>query len=304
MDTDELSRRARLLRNLVEPLAANVYFAPEAHEAYAALGFSPSPGNAGLLALPDGPAYFTSRGACMGQVPGEVVAAAFGVFNPASVVPAVTHGWSLTGPDEILAARQQGAVSSLTRILGPRPEGLERATKLLRQGAEAASGEGRHLFSGLRSLGWPEDGGMGDLWRAADLVREHRGDTHIAAWVSHGFGAAEISLLTELWWGLGPRTYSRTRAWTSAELDAALERLRTDGLAEGDLITDEGRRQREAVERATDLGERSIVVALEDELEELAAILGPWGQAVVDSGGYPAAAGAMVRGSSTTKTAS
>jgi hypothetical protein len=78
----DFQERARRLRNAVEPVAAGVYFAPEAHAAYAALGFAGSPISQDGVARPDLKGYFTSRGACMGQVPGEVVAAAFGCFNP------------------------------------------------------------------------------------------------------------------------------------------------------------------------------------------------------------------------------
>ena len=105
-------------------VAGQVYFSPECHAAYAALGFSPSPGTlAGGVQLPDGPAYFTSRGSVMGQVPGEVVAAAFAVFNPEAVVPAVEFGWSKVDAPTICAARTRGAVGQLVRVLGPEPDG-------------------------------------------------------------------------------------------------------------------------------------------------------------------------------------
>src|SRR5690242_3537845 len=88
--------KARTLAGALEPVAGQVYFSAECHENYQKLGFSGSPGEANGVALPDGPAYFCSRGSILGQVPGTLVAAAFGVFNPAAVVPAVTHGWTLT----------------------------------------------------------------------------------------------------------------------------------------------------------------------------------------------------------------
>ena len=51
----------------LEPVAAQVYFSPECHTAYAGLGFSPSPATSpGGVEFPDGPAYFTSRGSVMG----------------------------------------------------------------------------------------------------------------------------------------------------------------------------------------------------------------------------------------------
>src|SRR5579864_93969 len=186
----------RRLLEVLEPIAANVYFAPEAHAAYAALGFEPSRQARAGVAYPDGVAYFTSRGACLGTVPGEVVASAFGVFNPAVVVMAVAEGWKRTDRDRILAARQSGAVASLRRLIGGadgEPAALARATELLRRGAEGADVAGRALFAGLRSLGWPGEP-MADFWRAADLVREHRGDSHIAAWLDHDLDAVEIGL--------------------------------------------------------------------------------------------------------------
>ncbi len=92
MDDATLSATARRLGSLLEPVTGQVYFSPECHAEYVALGFDPSPSVKNGVALPDGPAYFTSRGSVMGQVSGHVVAAAFAVFNPAVVVPCVELG--------------------------------------------------------------------------------------------------------------------------------------------------------------------------------------------------------------------
>ena len=111
--------------------------------AYAALGFSPSPGALpNGVQFPDGPAYFTSRGSVMGQVPGEVVAAAFAVFNPEAVVPGVRYGWSNVDASTVCAARTRGAVEQLVRILGPEPEGLADATVSLASAVEPLRPEG------------------------------------------------------------------------------------------------------------------------------------------------------------------
>ena len=292
-DPPDLSERARRLRNAVEPLAAGIYFAPEAHDAYAALGFNGSPGANDGVQMPDGVAYFASRGACLGQVHGDVIAAAFGVFNPEIVIPMVDAAWRIATADQLLAARLEGARGSLSRMLGARPDGVERATELLRRGASAARGEGRHLFSGLRSLGWPGDP-VGDLWRAADLVREHRGDSHIAAWISHGFDATEISLITEPYIGLPMRTYARSRGWSDAQFDAALERMTARGWFRDGELTDAGHAAREAVEVATDRQEASIIDAVGDDFDELCGLLEPWADAVRDQKGYPSSAGQIV----------
>lgn len=279
---------ARQLAGALEPFAGQVYFAQECHDRYERLGFSPSPGAFGGVPGPDGVAYFTSRGSVMGQVPGEVVASAFAVFNPVAVVPAVTHGWTLTDAATICAARTEGAVAQLERILGPTPDGLERATELLAIAVAPLRPEGRPLFAGLLSLGLPGTP-MGDAWRLADCLREYRGDCHTAAWTSAGFDATEIGLLSELSWGLPMRSYSRTRAWSEADFDAAEARLTARGLVADGTMTPQGVAEREAVEAVTDRACNPIVDALGDDgVDELVARLLPWGEAIRAAGGYPA----------------
>ncbi|HEY6421908.1 MAG TPA: hypothetical protein VIY28_01405 [Pseudonocardiaceae bacterium] len=286
MSTD-FRERARRLRNAVEPVAAGVYFAPEAHAAYAALGFDGSPVAQGGVARPELKSYFTSRGACLGQVPGEVVAAAFGCFNPEVVVPAVAAGCQIAGREAILRAREQGATAMLRRVLGDGPEGLGRATDLLRRAAAAAPWAARPMYGGLRSLGVP-DHPVGALWRAADLVREHRGDSHVIAWAVGGADAVEVLLLTEQWWGLPARAYAPTRGWTADDMDAGFDRLRRRGLVTGDdQLTDAGRAFREEIEVRTDELERPLLDALGDNLDELLEHLDAWSNAIIAAGSYP-----------------
>jgi hypothetical protein len=286
LDEATLSRRARHLAGAVEPVAGQVYFSPECHAAYERLGFAPSPGATGDgVQLPDGAAYFTSRGSVLGQVPGEVMAAAFAVFNPAVVVPLVSHGWTLTDAPTICAARTDGAVGQLSRILGDDPAGATAARGLLESAVESLRPEGRPLFGGIRSLALPGTP-LGDCWRLADALREYRGDAHIAAWTTGGFDATEIGLLTELYWGLPMRTYIRTRAWSDDDLDAAEERLRSRGLLDGDGLSDAGRTAREQIELDTDRQCRPALEALGDAFDELLGILRPWGRAIREGGGY------------------
>ncbi len=284
----------RRLSAALEPVVGQVYFSPECHTGYAALGFNPSPGTAGLVALPDGAAYFTSRGSVMGQVPGEVVAAAFAVFNPAVVVPAVTYGWTLTDATTICAARDAGAIAQLRRILGDAPDGLARATELLVRASDPLTPEGRPLYAGLRSLGFPDDP-IGRMWRAGDLLREYRGDAHTASWVAAGLSPIEIGLLTELFWGLPMRSYLRTRAWSDAQMDAAEEHLRQQGLLDGNGFSETGRTQREQVEATTDAQMAPAMAALGNDLDELVAILSGWSRAIRAAGGYLTSAGELTR---------
>lgn len=279
---------ARALAGALEPFAGQVYFSPECHAAYEALGFGPSGGDFGGVAAPEPSAYFTSRGSVMGQVPGEVVAAAFGVFNPAVVVPLVAHGWTITDAATIEAARTDGAVAQLTRVLGERPEGIDRAGTLLRQATEGLRPEGKPLFAGLLAQALPGSP-LGDAWRLADRLREYRGDVHVNAWTGAGFDATEIGLVTELYWGLPMRSYVRTRAWSDADLDAAEARLVERGLVADGALTEQGRAEREAVEVATDAACRPIVDALGDDVDELVELLRRWSAEVQAARGYPAA---------------
>jgi hypothetical protein len=174
----------------------------------------------------------------------------------------------------------------LVRVLGTEPDGLERATELLAAAVAPLRPEGKPLFAGLLGAGLPGDP-MGDMWRLADMLREYRGDAHTAAWTSGGLDATEVGLLTELYWGLPMRSYIRTRAWSADQLDAAEARLADRGLVADGAFTTEGRALRESVEVATDAQCDVIVHALGDSLDELLALLVPWGQAIRDAGGYP-----------------
>jgi Helix-turn-helix family len=278
---------ARRIWAAVEPIAASTYFLPEVHRAYQEVGFDgPSRVHNGIE-YPDMLAYFTSRGACLGpNVSGHVVAAAFGVFKRPMVVTAVAAGWRRTDQPSILAARLHGATTGLRRILGDEPDGLARATEVLTRMATAANGEGRALYSGLLSLGFPDEP-MGAFWRAADLVREHRGDSHIAAWIDADLDACEIGVLTDPWRGQPLKSWVRSRGWSEDELDAAIERLGGRGYLDGDAITPAGWALREEIESATDHMEGRVVAALGDDAERLFATLDPWCQQVVAQHGYP-----------------
>ena len=284
---DELSVRAQRLRQAVEPIAAIVYFAPEIHAEFEALGFGPGVGGEGYLTLAELSGYYCSRAGCMGQVAGELAVAAFGVFSPALMIPAVTRGWSIAGVEDVLAARERGAVAALKRLLGD-PAGLPRATELLATAASGGCASGRFLYAGLMSLPVPASP-WGAAWRHADCVREHRGDSHIAAWIAAGLDPVEAGLLTEAYYGMQPKQYHRGRGWTPKELDAGLERLNAKGLITLDpvTLTQAGREFRDNIEVATDVQQRSILAALGADLEELLSLLGPWAAAIYAGGGYP-----------------
>jgi hypothetical protein len=270
----DLHETARRLRNFVEPIAAGVYFAPEAQQRYEQQGLNYFEG------------YFCSRGACLGKAPWSVICAAFGAFKPAVVERAVTGGWSKTDPEPLLGARLAGATEQLSRLLGePGPE-VKEATEILFSLTDGVDPSGRMLYSGLSVLPMP-DTPMGRLWRAADLVREHRGDGHVAAWISQT-DSCEITVLTELTWGLEPGAYVFTRGWNEEEVDAARDRLRERGLLGGDnQLTEQGRAFRAEIEHRTDFAEQEVIDRLGDRADELFSLIQPMAKAIVDGGGYP-----------------
>ena len=261
------------MRDLAEPIAACVYFVPEVLDRYKALGLDDF-----------GSSYFGSRGACLGKPSGEVVTAAFGVFNPLFVVPAVDKAWATTTPEALLDARETGVTAALKRMLGdvdPSP-----AVAILRPVLESVPMVGRALFSGLRSLPFPADP-VGQLWRVCDYVRERRGDNHIAAWIAAGCDAVEIGLLTELYWGMGHATYVRTRGWSQDDIDAGAQRLRDKGYLDGTALSDAGRSYRRAIEATTDAMDSDVMDGLGEKIGEVCAMLEPWTAAVLEAKGYP-----------------
>lgn len=284
--TPHTATPARALAQAIEAFAAQVYFAPECHRGYAALGFGPSPGHSQGAQMPDGPAYFCSRGSALGQPPGSVIAATFAVFNPDIVVPAVSYGWTLSDAPSIRAARTAGATAQLHRVLGQRPAGVERAVALLRRATDGLPVAGKPMFAGLVAEDSADDL-LANAWQLADQLREFRGDAHVNAWVAAGFDAVEIGLLTELYRGLAPRTYIRSRAWSEEQLGAAEDRLAQRGLTRHGALTDAGQAAREAVETVTDAACEPIVVNLGDDGAELVKLVGGWSRQLIDAGAVP-----------------
>lgn len=276
----------RRLATALEPFAGQVYFSPECHANYEQLGFGPSPGEFAGVAGPDSEAYFCSRGSVMGQVPGSVIAAAFGVFKHTEVEKLVARGWAKTDAASICDARDRGAIAQLRRILGEAPDGVLEARQLLERANSSLEPYGKPLYAGLASLDRFDDP-LADCWRLADRLREYRGDAHTAAWTTEGISACQIGLLSELFWGLPARSYSRTRMWTEADYEAAEADLTGRGLLDGEGLTPEGLAFREQIEAKTDHGCEPIIDALASDLDRLCDLLGPWGAAIRQAKGYP-----------------
>ncbi|WP_433026511.1 SCO6745 family protein [Actinomycetospora sp. CA-053990] len=257
---------ARRLRDALEPLAmVTVWSEPAADQAAAA----------GLDFLAG---YVGGRASVLGDVPGTVVASTFAVFEPD-----LAGGlWDQARASCSVAQLQQGRA-----LAGVDEVEVDGVVDTLRTGLAAADLMGRPLFAGMGALPWP-DQAHGRLWHATSLLREHRGDSHVAACVAAGLDGIEANVLTELWVGFDLLEYTSTRGWSPESMDAAIGRLRRRGLLEGDALSDEGRRVRAGIEEATDLAQQPIVDLIGDGLDRTVDALARWSEAVVARGWFPA----------------
>ncbi|SEF16810.1 hypothetical protein SAMN05216533_7998 [Streptomyces sp. Ag109_O5-10] len=200
---------ARRMFDLLEPICLVTYLADECKEELAALG------HRGYW---DG--YFASRAAPLGRVPAHVVHAAFYSFADGEAARHIPRAWETIPPEASVAARQRGSVASLRRILGAGSAdspGLVRAADLTTKAATSAPAEGRVMYAGMRTLEVPGDP-VARLWHSATMLREHRGDGHIAALVGARIGGTEAHVLSALEQGIHPR--SRSDAFTTCRRNA------------------------------------------------------------------------------------
>src|SRR5438874_11329502 len=234
---------ARQLWPAFETYHAHVYFVPEAAEAYRALGLK-----GGWMG------YFASRSAALGPASPGLVTAVFFNFHPAMVARALPDAWALASPEDVLAARLRTADVALRRLIPGHvgsPAEAE-AAALAREAAEAPALSGRPLFGALRSLPWPEEPHLA-LWHAVTLLREHRGDGHVAALTAAGLDGVEAHVTLVATGALSRSVVQPNRGWSDEQWESAEGRLRERSLLDGNgALTDKGRTARAEVERRTD----------------------------------------------------
>lgn len=231
---------ARRLWLGAEPLHAVVYFAPETAEACKAIGLK------GFWM-----GYFAGRAAPMGPVAPAVVEAAFFNFHPSMVRRALPDAWSFSDPATVLATRWDSATEVLRRLIGQGDDVAE-AAELARAACEGLDHEGRPLAAAWADVPW-RDEPVADLWLACTVLREHRGDGHVAALVDAGVGGLEAHVLADATRAIPREALQPNRGWSDQDWADAQRRLRQRGLLdEHRLATPEGHALREQVERRTD----------------------------------------------------
>ena len=264
---------ARRLFDLVEPIAVVTYMADEPTAEVMALG---------LPGMWD--AYFAGRAAPLGrEAPAVVVHALFYNFADGEVARHIPRVWDLITPQAAIEARERGSVAALRRILGELADtpGVARAADLLTKAGTSARVEGRALYAAVRTLPLPTEP-VARLWHGANLLREHRGDGHVAALLANGVGGTEAHVLHALSEGMPAEEFGRVSHLPPTQLEAVVDRMRAGGLIGADgWLTQSGRATKERVESLTDelaapaydVLEPDEVQQLIDDLEPLAAVL-------------------------------
>jgi hypothetical protein len=263
---------------VTEPIHAFIYFVPEAPERYAKLGVDPRAG------------YFASRGAVFGATGPGPVSASFYVFNPDLVRRYLPAVWATVAPAAMLAARMDAADAALRRGLGDAvhsPEMAE-AAGLARRAAESAAAwlQGRPLYAATAELPWPDEPHL-QLFHAQTLLREFRGDGHVATLLTAGVSGLEAMILQVAAGPADPRFLRVTRGWRREQWAAAADGLRSRGLIDGaePALTGSGRELLGGIEDATDrLTEPAYRVLGPDGTARLAELTRPMSRTLVKAG--------------------
>jgi len=248
-----------------EPYHDVTYFTPESRAATDALGCK-----GGWMG------YFGMRAAPLGAAPAEMVASAFYNFRPEMVARAVPDCWAVADPAAYLATRLAGVDAALRRMLGDDvlagPEVAE-AAALAVSAAELAPIAGRPLAAANARLPWPSAPHLA-LWQATTLLRESRGDGHVAALVAAGLDPCETLVLFAADHGIDDGYMRQARGWTTDEWGAASDRLAARGLVDSSgAATAGGVQMRRWVEERTNAAAtppwRGLGAERTDRLDEL-----------------------------------
>ena len=227
----------------LDPLHSMIYFAPEADEEYERIGL-----RRGRMG------YFASRSAALGPVGAGTVTATFYNFHPDLVAHNIPRAWEHASVADVLAARLTAADRALRRLLGDAigtPE-LAELAGLTRTATLDLPAHGRPLYAAHSELPWPDAPHL-VLWHAITLLREFRGDGHVAALLDGELSGLE-ALITHCATGYGftEAAARATRGWSEDEWAAGVDALRSRGILDGEGLTAGGLALRDSVERGTD----------------------------------------------------
>ena len=281
---------ARLTFRAAEPIHGMIYFTPHRTAAYAQVGITHQRMS-----------YFASRSAALGPVSAETVIATFFNFSPAIIRRVIPAAWDVASPAQVLAARLDAVDRSLRQAWPGETTSpqIREAAGLARRAAERATArpEGRPLFAAHAGLPWPDAPHL-VLWHALTLLREYRGDGHVALLLTEGLDGLDALITHAATGAIAAETLRTSRAWNEQEWAAGVERLRDDGwLADGPelALSEAGQRRRHSIEDRTDqLAVRPYEAIGEDGCVRLRELTIPLSAAVMAADlGFPQALAAQ-----------
>ncbi|MFI6938254.1 hypothetical protein ACIBI4_03180 [Streptomyces sp. NPDC050418] len=275
------AKAGRRCHNLLNPLHSTHYFSPEYAKEMGALGL-------------DGwsPAYFAGRSAAMGAVGAGTVAATYYNFKYELIAAHVPAIWESAAPEAVLAARLRAVDGNLRRLLGDAVDSPEmaEAARLALTAAEACTRHARPLYAAHADLPVPDEPHLA-YWHAATLLREHRGDGHIAALLDAELGPLEALVShTATGKGFSVKWAVETRGWSRTEWDEAATGLQERGLLDGEReLTEAGRELRAHLEAATDRLDAAPYEHLGAAgVERLTELAGGFVMTALTAGAFPA----------------
>ena len=264
---------AHMMINLVHRL---VYFVPEAAEEYGALGVNGQGG------------YFGSRSAPMGAIPPEVIIATFYNFSPLAVSSAMQGVWEAASPAALQAARFRAVRRALDRVGADlSSEQIAEARSLADPVVAGLDLAGKPLAAANAAVSLPDDP-LVALWQQVTVLREWRGDAHIAVLVANEIGPCEC-LVLQVGSGRFPlRLAQVTRRWDESHWAGAISSLGDRGWVAADgSLTPAGVDARNQIEADTDRLCEAIWAPIGDSgAARLSALITPIHAAVDAAGTY------------------
>jgi hypothetical protein len=272
---------AERVHGVLEPIHAMINFQPELQDTLTAIGLRPG-------RMP----AFASRIAPMGAVTLGAVSGIFYTFNPELMGRFFPRAWTLASPEDIVEGRWKAVDSSLRRLWGAETIAsaeLAEAAELARAAAEGCFAVGRPMYAAQEALGWPEEPHL-VLWHAATLLREFRGDGHVALLVSRGVDPM-TALITHTATGGGfvEPAAKLLRGWSDEQWAEGVQVAQRAGLIDADgKLTQSGVALRQQLEDDTNrLAERPWQRLGMDRAERLRDLAEGLAKQIVAAGAYP-----------------
>jgi hypothetical protein len=225
MDVNEDGALARRMWVRYETFHDVTYFTPESRAATDELGCK-----GGWMG------YFGMRAAPLGAATPDQVVSAFYNFHRSLVGRALPDAWGIATPEQFLATRLLGADLALRRMLGEdvlTGEAMAEAAELAVRAAGFAPTGGRPMAVANAAIPFPAQPHLA-VWQAATLLRESRGDGHVAALVAADLDPVETLITFAAERDLDPAYLRAARGWPEADWTAGVARLRERGLLADD----------------------------------------------------------------------